>query len=118
LEEEREIGGGEFCCLATVIELASRRLGGWAAGRLGGWAIADHMRAELVIDALAWDAGRVRFAVTLVGAKPVSDLAHHLLSPGQRIQDNDREIRETFRADERAETVRPFRGGTVGHRTV
>jgi hypothetical protein len=41
LEEEREIGGGEFCCLATVIELASRRP--------GGWAIADHMRAQLVI---------------------------------------------------------------------
>ncbi|MFD9271576.1 IS3 family transposase [Streptomyces goshikiensis] len=31
--------------LATVIDLASRRL--------AGWAIADHMRAELVIDALA-----------------------------------------------------------------
>ncbi len=37
--------GGKFCHLATVIDLASRRL----AGR----AIADHMRADLVTDALA-----------------------------------------------------------------
>lgn len=36
------IGGGKFCYLATVIDLASRRL--------TGWAIADHMRAELVIE--------------------------------------------------------------------
>ncbi|MGC5342086.1 IS3 family transposase [Streptomyces sp. DT171] len=39
------IEGGKFCCLATVIDLASRRL--------AGWAIADHMRADLVTDALA-----------------------------------------------------------------
>jgi transposase InsO family protein len=39
------VGSGKFCYLATVIDLASRRL--------AGWAIADHMRAELVIDALA-----------------------------------------------------------------
>ncbi|WP_307128677.1 IS3 family transposase [Streptomyces sp. B1I3] len=37
--------GGKFCYLATVIDLASRRL--------AGWAIADHMRTELVTDALA-----------------------------------------------------------------
>ncbi|CAM5570737.1 IS3 family transposase ISTesp3 [Streptomyces alboniger] len=37
--------GGKFLYLATVIDLASRRL--------AGWAIAGHMRAELVIDALA-----------------------------------------------------------------
>ncbi|WP_329212264.1 IS3 family transposase [Streptomyces sp. NBC_01708] len=36
--------GGKFCYLATVIDLASRRL--------AGWAIADHMRADLVTDAL------------------------------------------------------------------
>jgi transposase InsO family protein len=36
---------GEFLYLATVIDLASRRL--------AGWAIADHMRTELVTDALA-----------------------------------------------------------------
>ncbi|MEU3756590.1 IS3 family transposase [Streptomyces olivoreticuli] len=39
------VGGGKFCYLATVIDLCSRRL--------AGWAIADHMRAELVTDALA-----------------------------------------------------------------
>ena len=38
------VGGGKFCYLATVIDLCSRRL--------AGWAIADHMRADLVIDAL------------------------------------------------------------------
>ncbi len=39
------IDGGKFCYLATVIDLSSRRL--------AGWAIADHMRADLVTDALA-----------------------------------------------------------------
>ena len=39
------IDGGRFCYLATVIDLASRRL--------AGWAIADHMRVDLVADALA-----------------------------------------------------------------
>lgn len=39
------IDGGKFCYLATVIDLASRRL--------AGWAIADHMRADLVTGALA-----------------------------------------------------------------
>jgi transposase InsO family protein len=38
------VGGGEFLYLATVIDLCSRRL--------AGWSIADHMRTELVIDAL------------------------------------------------------------------
>ncbi|MFI6864344.1 IS3 family transposase [Streptomyces sp. NPDC050421] len=39
------LDGGKFCYLATVIDLASRRL--------AGWAIADHMRADLVTAALA-----------------------------------------------------------------
>ncbi|WP_248844144.1 IS3 family transposase, partial [Streptomyces hirsutus] len=39
------LDGGKFLYLATVIDLASRRL--------AGWAIADHMRTELVSDALA-----------------------------------------------------------------
>jgi len=38
------IGESGFCYLATVIDLASRRL--------AGWAVADHMRVDLVIDAL------------------------------------------------------------------
>jgi transposase InsO family protein len=37
--------GGKFLYLATVIDLASRRL--------AGWAIADHIRTDLVTDALA-----------------------------------------------------------------
>ncbi|WP_456043711.1 IS3 family transposase [Streptomyces tendae] len=37
--------GGKFCYLATVTDLPSRRP--------AGWAIADHMRADLVTDALA-----------------------------------------------------------------
>ncbi|WP_124723541.1 IS3 family transposase [Streptomyces sp. ADI95-17] len=39
------VSGSKPLYLATVIDLASRRL--------AGWAIADHMRTELVIDALA-----------------------------------------------------------------
>lgn len=39
------VESGKFLYLATVIDLASRRL--------AGWAIADHMRTELVTDALA-----------------------------------------------------------------
>ncbi|MET8221668.1 IS3 family transposase [Streptomyces hirsutus] len=39
------VGSGKFCYLATVIDLCSRRL--------AGWAIADHMRTKLVTDALA-----------------------------------------------------------------
>ncbi|MFJ8165766.1 IS3 family transposase [Streptomyces sp. NPDC096136] len=39
------VSGANPLYLATVIDLASRRL--------AGWAIADHMRTELVIDALA-----------------------------------------------------------------
>ena len=38
------IGASRFCYLATVMDLASRRL--------AGWAVADHMRTELVIEAL------------------------------------------------------------------
>ncbi|MCW2919376.1 MAG: transposase TnpB [Actinomycetia bacterium] len=38
------VGDGRFLYLATVIDLFSRRL--------AGWSIADHMRTELVIDAL------------------------------------------------------------------
>ncbi|MEJ8632351.1 IS3 family transposase [Streptomyces sp. MS2.AVA.5] len=39
------LDGGKFLYLATVIDLASRRL--------AGWAIADHMRTGLVIEALS-----------------------------------------------------------------
>lgn len=39
------LAGGTFLYLTTAIDLCSRRL--------AGWAIADHMRADLVVDALA-----------------------------------------------------------------
>ncbi|GAA2338625.1 hypothetical protein GCM10010431_72530 [Streptomyces kunmingensis] len=39
------LAGGKFLYLATVIDLSSRRL--------AGWTIADHMRSDLVVDALA-----------------------------------------------------------------
>lgn len=51
------IDGGKFLYLATVIDLASRRL--------TGWAIADHMRTELVTDALA---AAIRTRGSLTGA--------------------------------------------------
>ena len=38
------VGDGQFLYLATVLDLCSRRL--------AGWSIADHMRTELVTDAL------------------------------------------------------------------
>ena len=38
------IAGGRFLYLATVLDLGSRRL--------AGWSIADHMRTDLVVDAL------------------------------------------------------------------
>ncbi|MGF1425369.1 IS3 family transposase [Kitasatospora sp. LaBMicrA B282] len=60
------VGGFRFCYLATVIDLASRRL--------AGWAIADHMRVELVVDALAV-AERTRGSVT--GAVSHSDHGAH-----------------------------------------
>jgi transposase len=43
-------------------------------------------------------------------AKLVRDLAHQLLALDERIKDNDREIRETFRTDERAEIIESMPG--------
>lgn len=43
-------------------------------------------------------------------AKPVCDLAHQLLVLDERIKDNDREIRATFRTDERAEIIESMPG--------
>ncbi|MDT9686089.1 IS3 family transposase [Streptomyces sp. TRM76323] len=49
------LDGGKFLYLATVIDLASRRL--------VGWAVADHMRTDLVLDALT-AAERTRGSLT------------------------------------------------------
>ncbi|MEV7217905.1 IS110 family transposase [Kitasatospora cineracea] len=43
-------------------------------------------------------------------AKLVCDLAHQLLALDERTKDNDREIRETFRTDERAEVIESMPG--------
>lgn len=43
-------------------------------------------------------------------ASLVGDLAHQLLALDERIKDNDREIRETFRTDERAEIIESLPG--------
>ncbi|GGQ32978.1 hypothetical protein GCM10010249_59420 [Streptomyces roseolilacinus] len=40
----------------------------------------------------------------------VCDLVHQLLFLDERIRNNDREIRETFRTDERAETIESLPG--------
>lgn len=43
-------------------------------------------------------------------AQLVRDLAHQLLSLDKRIKENDKEIRETFRTDERAEIIESLPG--------
>jgi transposase InsO family protein len=53
------VGNGQFLYLATVLDLCSKRL--------AGWSIADHMRTELVTDALK-AAARARGADGLRGA--------------------------------------------------
>jgi transposase InsO family protein len=61
------IEGRKFCYLATLIDLASRRL--------AGWAIADHIRTDLVIDALA---AAVRTRGSLSGSIMHSDRGSEL----------------------------------------
>ncbi len=63
------IDGGKFCYLATVIDLASRRL--------ADWPIADHMRADLVTDALA---AAIRTRGTLAGSIMHTDHGAHYTS--------------------------------------
>jgi transposase InsO family protein len=58
------VGNGQFLYLATVLDLCSKRL--------AGWSIADHMRTELVTDALKAAAG-ARSADGLRGAVFHSD---------------------------------------------
>ncbi|SCF64884.1 HTH-like domain-containing protein [Streptomyces sp. Ncost-T10-10d] len=65
------VDGGKFLYLATVIDLASRRL--------AGWALAEHMRTELVTDALA-AAEQCRGSLT--GAVMHTDHGAQYTSPG------------------------------------
>ncbi|MHC3475553.1 IS3 family transposase [Streptomyces sp. 7R007] len=65
--------GGKFLHLATVIDLASRRL--------AGWAIADHMRTDLLTDALA---AAERTRGSLAGAVVNTDHGFRTDSTGRR----------------------------------
>ncbi len=69
------IGGGQFLYLATVLDLRSKRL--------AGWSIADHMRTELVTDALR-AAARARGADGLRGAIFHSDNGAQYVVEGVR----------------------------------
>lgn len=67
------IGGGQFLCLASVLDMCSNRL--------AGWSIADHMRTSLVTDALR-AAVRARGGDSLRGAIFHSDNGAPNTSPG------------------------------------
>ncbi|NEC06316.1 DDE-type integrase/transposase/recombinase [Streptomyces sp. SID7909] len=69
--------GGKFCYPATVIDLASRRL--------AGWAIAEHMRVDLVTDALA---AAVRTRGSLAGSIMHTDQLVQYISRITRVQDS------------------------------
>ena len=66
------VGDGEFLYLATVLDLSSRRL--------AGWSIADHMRTELVADALR-AAAACRIAAGLDESIVHSDYAEVFVKP-------------------------------------
>ncbi|MFF4344266.1 IS110 family transposase [Kitasatospora sp. NPDC001540] len=89
---------------------ALRRIG---VKRLTTWLERRKVRGADTVAAKAVEAAQSQTA-ELPGekraAKLVCDLAHQLLALDERIKDNDREIRETFRADERAEVIESMPG--------
>ncbi|GAA2124730.1 IS110 family transposase [Kitasatospora saccharophila] len=89
---------------------ALRRIG---VKRLTIWLERRKVRGADIVAAKAVEAAQSQMA-ELPGekraAKLVCDLAHQLLALDERIKDNDREIRETFRADERAEIIESMPG--------
>lgn len=102
-------GGGRFLYLATIIDCYSRRL--------VGWAIADHMRTELVADALT---AAARERGSLAGAivhhdhgaqytsKAYADLCQRLgvtLSMGAVGSSADNALAESFNASLKRETL-------------
>ncbi len=139
------VGERGFLYLATVIDLHSRRL--------AGWAIADHMRTELVIDALnaaqrtrgslqgalfhsdhgaqytsrafaaACAAARVRQSMSAVGSSADNALAESFNAtfkretlPGRRAFTDERQARlDSFRWLHRYNTVR--RHSRLGHQS-
>jgi transposase len=89
---------------------ALRRIG---VKRLTTWLERRKVRSAGDIAAKAIEAAQSQL-IALPGekraAKLISDLAHQLLALDERIRDNDREIRETFRTDERAEIIESMPG--------
>lgn len=89
---------------------ALRRIG---VKRLTTWLERRKVRGAADVAAKAVEAARSQ-RIALPGekraAKLVCDLAHQLLALDERIKDNDREIRETFRTDDRAEVIESMPG--------
>ncbi|MYV47976.1 IS110 family transposase [Streptomyces sp. SID2888] len=89
---------------------ALRRIG---VKRLTTWLERRKVRGASVVAAKAVEAAQSQMTA-LPGEKRaanlVCDLAHQLLALDERIKDNDREIRETFRADDRAEIIESMPG--------
>ncbi|MEU4955818.1 IS110 family transposase [Streptomyces lavendulae] len=89
---------------------ALRRIG---AKRLTTWLERRKVRSAAEVAARAVEAAQSQ-QIALPGekrsAKLVCDLAHQLLALDERIKGNDREIRETFRTDERAEIIESMPG--------
>ncbi|PWI05672.1 IS110 family transposase [Streptomyces sp. NWU339] len=87
-----------------------RRIG---VKRLTTWLERRKVRGAGVVAAKAVEAAQSQMTA-LPGekraAKLVCDLAHQLLALDERIKDNDREIRETFRTDDRAEIIESMPG--------
>nr|P19834.1 RecName: Full=Insertion element IS116 uncharacterized 44.8 kDa protein [Streptomyces clavuligerus]AAA26773.1 integrase/transposase [Streptomyces clavuligerus] len=81
--------------------------------RLTTWLGRRKVRDADTVAAKAIEAARTQ-QVVLPGEKRatklVCDLAHQLLALDERIKDNDREIRETFRTDDRAEIIESMPG--------
>jgi transposase len=89
---------------------ALRRIG---VKRLTTWLERCKVRGAADVAAKAAEAAQSQ-QVALPGetraAKLVCDLAHQLLALDERIKDNDQEIRETFRTDDRAEIIESMPG--------
>ncbi|MYT19947.1 IS110 family transposase [Streptomyces sp. SID7760] len=89
---------------------ALRRIG---VKRLTTWLERRKVRGADAVAAKAVEAAQSQ-QIALPGekraAKLVCDLAHQLLALDERIKDNDREIRETFRTDDRAEIIESMPG--------
>ncbi|WP_330351021.1 IS110 family transposase [Streptomyces sp. NBC_00582] len=89
---------------------ALRRIG---VKRLTTWLERRKVRGAVDVAAKAVEAAQSQ-QLALPGEKRaaqlVCDLAHELLALDERIKDNDRKIRETFRTDDRAEIIESMPG--------